>query len=415
MGRNALLALVCLFLVVSVVVGRTQKVKLKDGREITGVLKKVEGGYQITKKIGAVLEVPDNLVVSIEDVVTPEEEYRQKLSQIDSSSAEGRFALGEWAFRKGLLKIAAQELELATKLDSDHEKAALLLKQVLARLESEPGAAPRIGPSGRGGPRLAGKAFRRKRALTLREVNRIRLAEIGKADKTLRVVFRNKVIERFIDMMREDGEFEDDPRRARKFRQQSAFQKLSYILDTIPADHWKIRDDIVLKSDPKVLQTFRRQVWPVVAKGCASASCHGSPRIKGNLRLFNVAVNDDVGIYTNFLILDTSTARGRDMINRDHPDASLLLQYGLPPGEGSVSHPGNIAPIYRSVKDRAYRTVKSWIDSLNGPPRPNYGVKPRPPFAGKGKGADPSKLSPLKKAPESRPAKKTREDRPKPY
>jgi hypothetical protein len=127
---------------------------------------------------------------------------------------------------------------------------------------------------------------------------------------------------------------------------------------------------------------FRSRIWPMLASHCAQPSCHGGPNAGGDLRVLNVQTRNERVDYTNFLILDSYTHGGRKMINRDRPEDSILLQYGLPPEQAEIRHPSPLKQtMFRDRRQRNYRQVIEWIRSLDGPPHPGYGVKLRVPWA----------------------------------
>lgn len=392
--RKAIIVAVCCLLITSVLYGQTKIVTLRNEGggiyRITGTLKKVEGGYEITHGL-IVTTVADDQVVSIVDVITPEDEYEMRKKRIDSNSAEDRFALGEWAFKKGLNALAVEELKMALELDAEHEKAALLLDQVklllkeaAERAESEVTTKSAVSPGAR------------KKMITDRDLNRVRLAEVIPGER-VSVTFQNDVLDRFIDSMRTSDEFREDPDGfERNFRGLSSSDKLSYILSKIGPNNWALKDDIIVKSDPAVIKKFREMVWPLVSRSCASATCHGAAKGKGRLKLFSVATNDTIGMYTNFLILDMFISGSNRMIDRDRVNESLLLEYGLPTKEAKRRHPGEVPAVFKNVKDGKYITIRQWIDSLVGPPHPHYGTDYKPPFGPKIDMFDPLEVRPKK-------------------
>ena len=155
---------------------------------------------------------------------------------------------------------------------------------------------------------------------------------------------------------------------------------MRYILYKIDPYNTAIKDDIIIKTDPRFMIEFRSRIWPIVAKHCAAAQCHGGDKPKGGLKLFNIPGKNEKVDYTNFLILDMFASGGKRMLDRDHSDLSLLLQYGLPPEQSRFDHPVKITPPFRSRKDPVYRRVLSWINSLSGPLHPNYRTTYKPPF-----------------------------------
>ena len=68
------------------------------------------------------------------------------------------------------------------------------------------------------------------------------------------------------------------------------------------------------------------------------------------------------------------------VIDRDRPDESLLLVFGLPD-----RHPGDIPKVFRNQDTINYRRIRDWITSLSKDPR--YGIVL--PGGGKAKVPDP--------------------------
>ena len=74
-----------------------------------------------------------------------------------------------------------------------------------------------------------------------------------------------------------------------------------------------------------------------------------------------MAGNDDIGIYTNFLILDMFQRRlGKEgaverLIDRDRVEKSLLLQYGLGPDRAKTRCGVQDRAVFRSVSDPSHR------------------------------------------------------------
>ena len=65
------------------------------------------------------------------------------------------------------------------------------------------------------------------------------------------------------------------------------------------------------------------------------------------------------------------------MIDRDYPEKSLLLQWGLPRDIAKYPAPEDLKrwrPSFTNTKSRQYQLILKWIDSLYDP-APNYEVK----------------------------------------
>jgi len=412
MLRTTLTVVVCLLAMAVTVFGETMIVRFRDGRmPVTGQVELIDGGkqYRITKYIGGkpamTMTVKVSDVLSMKKVVLPTEEYQQRLKKIDPKDPEARFKLAQWAYGKGLLKIAVHELEQVLKLKPADERASLLLKQVKARIASGGGTVK--PPDGNGGTTVS--PADRKGMITERDLNRIRLAELADAPfvvkqflgqriefrgkESARVAMTNNVTKRFIELMRNDEDFRVNPKAAGDtFRRWSPQNQFEYMLARLERSDWAMKDDMIVKTDPKSMRTFHRTIWPMLAKSCGSTKCHGAAKGQGKFKLFNIKANDTIGVYSNYMILNQFTKGGR-MIYRDFPRESLLLEAALPAKEAKWKHPAKAkaTPLFTGVKDARYKTTLKWIESLKGPPTPFYGVKYTPPF-----GPDPDADSALK-------------------
>lgn len=82
--------------------------------------------------------------------------------------------------------------------------------------------------------------------------------------------------------------------------------------------------------------------------------------------------------YTNFYILTQIRVDGVPIIDRDRPEESLLLQWGLPRAEAKFQAPDvpNWEPRFRSTEDERYKSVLAWIKSLVAANQnSNYGLQ----------------------------------------
>ena len=93
------------------------------------------------------------------------------------------------------------------------------------------------------------------------------------------------------------------------------------------------------------------------------------------LDLFNARPDDEAEAYTNFFLLSRFTHEGKAMIDRDRPELSLLLQWGLEREAAKFPAPDveGWRPRFRSPEDGDYRRLVDWIDSLFDND-PGYGI-----------------------------------------
>jgi hypothetical protein len=360
----AVVALVAAFAVPA----QKQAVICKDGRRLEGEVTKVKDGYQIRMKGGTVVIAKDQ-VLKVEDVTTDEDELTKRLGEIDSRDAEGHYQVARLAYKKGLLTYSQKILKKVLKLDPKHENAPKLLKLVNMGIAKSGDTPTPTTTTKNGGKKPAPSKF-----LTKEDIYRIRLMEL-KSDDRVSIQYRNKVLQRFIKSMRGSGDFENKGFE-NKFRKYNRVKQVLYILEWTDRENTTIRDDILIKTDPKVMREFRARIWPVIAKSFASPSCYGGVKPRDGLKLFNIKVADDRVVYTNFYILHKWERNGRKMIDRDNPEMSLLLQYGLPEKLAKYPKPKYVpGPIFTGKNDRSYKTVKNWIASLRRLFPPGYRIK----------------------------------------
>jgi len=386
MSRILLMSLVFCAAISAIALGASQTLTLKDGRKVTGDVTKTDAGYRVKTDNGDV-EFKANEVESLADSADLDKEYQDRLGKIDDKDANAHFELARWAERNGRLDIAKKELKRSLEISPDNEQAQLLLRKVEAGLTStNKPEVPTATKATIGGPTDA------KDLVSDDDINRIRLAEL-RDDDNASIEFKNKAFDRFIESQRGTENFHE-----KEFRKMSRAKQVRYILDTPGSGG--VRDDIVIKSDPKFMMKFR-SIWPGIEQNCGSAACHGGPKGKGEFKLFTrgSAKNDRVD-YTNFLILNLWEKDGQHLMDRDHVEDSLVLQYGLPSKDAQYRHPADLnKTMFASKKTSNYKSLEAYIKELQGGTTPEYGTKYQPPVGRKlGTGAADSQ-------PSSKPAK----------
>jgi len=370
------LALGCLFFALGAF-AKPQVVVTRDGREIVGEVTRLGDAYQIQMKTTAGLatvSVPADQVVSVKDYVDPKSEYEERLAKIDPNSARDHLDLGRWAYDKELYEIARKECEAALKINKDLETASLVLRLVEAKLRQPP-------PTGTTKPGTTGESgIQPEWLLSDDDISHIRLEELKRSD-VVQVQFRNRLLDRFLEGMKGKGAFADDPQAKDKFMALSPMRKMLFILENTDRDDSATKDDIVIKSDPRFMVTFRDRVWPIVSRSCGSLNCHGGAKGEGGFKVFNISGKNEKVDYTNYVLIDGFVDKdGRRMLSRDDPESSLLLQYSLPANLAQVRHSTKIDPVFNSRDAVGYKAIYDWIDSLAKPRHPNYRLHYKPPF-----------------------------------
>jgi hypothetical protein len=356
-----------------------KQVKLKNGETIIGeIVEQTPEGIKLKRPLATVF-YPRDQIVSIEPVYDVKEDYADRLSKLKKDDFEGQLALGQWALESKLYPEAVKHLEEAVKL-KNQERARLLLRQAKAKLEeAQKGSETPSKTDDGSGPSTGGEsgALNLKNMVSDEDIQRIRMPELS-VDEQFRVELRNKVVERFLEQFRGRGDFEKKGKDV-EFRHWSPPRQARYIMEHVSPDD-PLRNDIIIKSDPSCMREFRTSVWRWISTSCAGVACHGSAKGQGGLKLWNVPARNENVDYTNFLILDSfHTKAGLQVIQRDNPEESLLLQYGLPDNLARQRHPKEKKPPFASRSSPLYKTTLDWIMSLRRPLHPEYNLPSLPP------------------------------------
>ncbi len=427
MSKMRMLALTVLVtMTIAAAAEAQQRLVLKDGRTIDGVVVETKDGYQVTQPNGLSAEFPKDRVLRVEEVATTADDFKTRFAKA-GENPEKLYEVALWARKNKLPLQALATLRKVLRIKPDHENAKLLKKL----LEGETIITPPTGDEFRKRMIAAGNnpdriyavalwAYRNKaianakialrkaltlnprhkpslallstiegtnaKFLTMPDVYRIRLLELSPGEN-VSVEYRNDVLKRFMNarlgpqFTKAGGE--------RQFLRWPRVKQVAYILNETDRRSGDYRDDIHVKADPLVMKYFKSQVWPVIVKGCASQHCHGSTEAPGKFRLFAMPLTDDRVVYTNYYILHAWQSRGRKTINLDAPENSLLLEMGLPPdvAKRELVHPGKklANPPFPSRQHPDYRKVKAWIEKLHNPMLPpGYRVSYRLPGLGAG-------------------------------
>jgi len=377
--------LLCLMLA-SLCLAEKKQIKLKNGETIVGeVVEQTPEGVKVKRALATVF-YPKDQIVSIEALYNVREDYADRLSKLKKDDSKSQLALGRWALENKLYAEAVKHLDAAVKIKSD-DRAKLLLRQAKAELaaaRSEAAEPVNDGTSGAGDGDFSSK-IDIKSMISDEDIQSIRICELGEKDRVT-VELRNDVVRKFLDQVSGEGHFATKGADA-AFRRRPASWQAKYIIDHVSSDD-PLRDDIIIKSDPSSMREFRSGVWRWISGNCATSTCHGAAKGKGGLKLWNVAGRNDNVDYTNFLILDSfHTKKGLQMIRRDEPTESLLLQYSLPETLAKHRHPKVINAAFSSKNAVGYRQTLNWILSLKRPLHPVYNIKSNPPHVMKRKSA----------------------------
>jgi hypothetical protein len=298
--------------------------------------------------------------------------YEDRLAQLAPDDANGLYALALECSNRDRPDLAARLCRQILQTWPEHRRAKVLLRAASRRLAaaSRPGpasrppaadaaAASRPAPASRTGPR---SVLTMPRVLSPKAINRIRLAEfrVDDMDDRPRIELPRTVIQEFLD--------EADKTQAMsqvdkdRFNQPGNDDKLRYIINITGNRYF---DQIQMTSEPKAMVVFRKRVWPVISRGCGSPACHGGDNA-GHLR-FVLPPFAGQAMATNFYIITRFEDAQGPLVDREHPEASRLLQFGLSAEQAEAQHPVAIPPPFSGPGDPKYLIVLDWIRQLRRP------------------------------------------------
>jgi len=315
----------------------------------------------------------------------PVQEYRRRFARLEPKDVQGHYALAEWCREHEQYELLLSQAKQVLSLDPDHTNAKLLVTIATQKLEELRADGP--GPDQPGDRGRGHAGF-----VTKKDIQELRFAELQDLpdpDRRLprdemefvRVRFAKDVINDFLGQMSGHPDFSGRANR-QEFLTRSPTEQLQLIRRHAGGTY---AERIETLSDPLTFRRFKR-VLPIILRGCATTGCHAGTNAAKPFKLQTARRNTDLNLYTNYLILDR-VAVGRDrLVNRDRPQESLILEYGLPARHARKSHHPEIRPLFsRAQTDPNYAAVLEWIRMLRIP-RPRTGVVlegyPEPPPPG---------------------------------
>ncbi len=193
------------------------------------------------------------------------------------------------------------------------------------------------------------------------DVQKIRFAllPVDRPVQGIRISFRHNLLKRFIAEMKSEGVFTTEDQ-VRKFSNASRIIQAQFIKRQTGN---KYQADIFINSDPPAMLAFRKTIAPILNRTCANIRCHG-----GGASDFRLIPNmkNTVDMYANFYLLDSYKCEQGEVINHQQPEASLFLQYLLPPSQvkEGFRHPVPFRTPIKSKSDMKYKRILDWIKSL---------------------------------------------------
>lgn len=360
-------------------VAEMARVRLNDGTVMRGDVELTESEVLLRNAAGVVRRPREQVehIEWLEPAKSIQSEAMRRLYALAPEDVEGYLGLAKWAVEQEAFEVARTCCEYVLAIDPDQQGATALLQQV------EEASAEAEQPADDGEEPVEGEPERDKYKgvpppppLSARDILKLKLSEVQLDGPNERLNVRFLRVRGEPDLEELAGKemvdaIDYDPEWDRTLERGQPHEKLPIVLK---ATGLKYADRIEVRGHPRAFSTYRRQVLPLVAKGCVRSGCHGG-RTAQAFRFPIGTQSSDNFVYTSFAMLDQMHTAAGPMIDRASPEDSALLRYMLPTEEGQSAHPpvqrGRVAPVLRGRRDARYRTILEWIDSLRSP-HPDY-------------------------------------------
>ena len=349
----------------------------KDGRVLSGDIQDGPDGKSVNITLhGATFTISRDNVAAINYPADAQNDYQKRLSALDPEDIKGRIDLSRFELAAREYDLAVDAAKDAERLDPHDPDAVILLDTIQSQRNLDAkiataGTSSSSSSSAAAAPESAATSLPAE-YLTMDDVYAIRRDELL-PDDDVRVQFFNDVRKRYLGTQGDAAEFyaESDVRQA---------------MDILQSGDPHLAKDVHPATDPRALLMFRSRVQPRILAGCAAAGCHGSDGSGGFMLYFDA--KETLPAYTNFYILQKTgrTLEGGDafgggpvlrpMIDRLHPESSLILQFGLPRSMATTPHPDvhDFKPLFVGLTDPRYIEISHWMGSLT-PIAPDYGIQ----------------------------------------
>jgi tetratricopeptide (TPR) repeat protein len=369
---------------------REATIYLKDGQRFTGLLVEETDGYLVVRIEGIPTRFPVKDVDRVRYLRPVLERYEEMRAAM-GDDPDQIVRLAEWLRARERYELALEELSRALAIDPNHAEARQL-RTVIAKLlelrqrsrprpeERRPQVLPVDEPAGEAETSVQ----RTFPLLTPEQINLMKVYEVD-LKRPPRLVIKRATVEKLVE-----GNIGHPLIPVTKEGRDAIYRKppreILDLMFRLQARH--LYGEVEVVDQPESMRLFRDNVhraWLV--NSCATNACHGGTEA-GRLILYNRRSGSDPAVYTNFLILERfRLADGTPLIDYQHPERSVLLQYALPREDVVYRHPvvprgvsGQDAwrPVFRSTGERRYQQAVEWIRSMYQP-RPDYPIPYTPP------------------------------------
>ncbi|MEM7624642.1 MAG: hypothetical protein AAF333_03325 [Planctomycetota bacterium] len=378
-GRGAVLGIVLIGIWVAAAVpaaARTAVLTTKDGSTYEGELVAQTSTVIVLNVGGIDASFSQDDVASLTIRESPEEIYHKKRAALADDDLDGRYELAKLMYEEDALSLARRELVSLQREFPDVARVGELLNVVEAKLKLEQTRSDHRQDRSRAGgtDRSEDRPGRQGPSdehpyLTADQINLIRVYEVD-LDTKPRVTVSSRAINQLFERYGDRDAVPRGRRERSEFKRLPGYEQLDMFFRVQARD---LYDQIIIRTEPEPLSQYRRSVnSQYVARFFAPTFGQGA--IDG-LLLFNGRPDDEAEAYTNFYFLTTFRYEGNSLIDRDDPEMSLLLQWGLDREAAKFPAPdvAGWRPQFRSTQDADFRRYVEWIGSLfDG--EPDYGI-----------------------------------------
>ena len=216
--------------------------------------------------------------------------------------------------------------------------------------------------------------------LTQEDVELIRVYEVDlDTDPPQRIVIPKDELREFLKEFQADDRVPRGKTEQRKWLEQDGYKQLSLLFELRARDYYKhARVRSRIESLREFTNIHRRYIIEYFQPTFAAGQVPGLflfPRVRG--------LDADRLQMTNFYILTQATIDGKFVIDRNEPEDSLLVQWGLPRESAKFPAPEELEgwkPKFKDEDDPRFKEVVEWIKSLvvvnQGS---NYGIRYKAP------------------------------------
>jgi hypothetical protein len=288
---------------------------------------------------------------------TPAEEFNARLTALDRKDAASRIELANFAISNKMYPQARELLVATLAIDPANRNAADLLRKVDDQIKASkpPETQPAVAPASGNAPPARPGLVRARRTLTPDEINVIRQNEWADTDQNITVKVGREALKGALDSGLID---------------RNAVSKMSQgdiAWEIVKHGPPALRKDVKITTDPASILSYRTKVYRWVISTCATGACHNTDK-GGKFFLFAEPLNADATIVTDYVILQqfamTIGNVEYQMIDRLHPENSLLTQFALPATGANIPHPKKPGYVPPTKSAFGLDPVKDWIGKL---------------------------------------------------